>query len=72
MEGCETVSSVVVGEVVPGEVVAVGVCRDARVRAWCCSRLQCVLHHDALENTAEAGRRLTPGGELTTFPGFFQ
>lgn len=63
VEGCETVSSVVVGEVAAGEVVAVGVCRDARVRAWCCSRLQCVLHHDALENTAEAGSRLTPGAQ---------
>lgn len=63
VEGCETVSSMVVGEVAAGEVVAIGVCRDARVRAWCCSRLQCVLHHDALENTAEAGRRLTPGAQ---------
>lgn len=65
VEGCETVSSIVVGEVAAGEIVAIGVCRDAMVRIWCCSRLQCVLHHNALENTAEAGRRLTPGGELT-------
>lgn len=54
-------SSVVVLSV-GGEAMAMGVCRDTRVRAWSCRRLQCVLAHDTLENTAEAARKLTPGG----------
>ncbi|XP_042241779.1 nuclear pore complex protein Nup160-like, partial [Homarus americanus] len=62
MEGCETVTSLVIKELA-GDVVAVGVCRDGKVRAWSCSRLQCVLAHDTLENTAEAGRKLNPGAQ---------
>ncbi|KAK3858813.1 hypothetical protein Pcinc_035022 [Petrolisthes cinctipes] len=62
VEGCETVSSVVVLNV-GGEAMAMGVCRDTRVRAWSCHRLQCILAHDTLENTAEASRKLTPGAQ---------
>lgn len=62
IEGCETVTSLVVKELA-GDVVAVGVCRDGKVRAWSCSRLQCILAHDTLENTAEAGRKLNPGAQ---------
>nr|XP_045619650.1 nuclear pore complex protein Nup160-like isoform X1 [Procambarus clarkii] len=62
LEGCETVTSLVIKELA-GDVLAVGVCRDGKVRAWSCSRLQCVLAHDTLENTAEAGRKLNPGAQ---------
>lgn len=61
LEGCETVTSLVVQEIA-GDVVAIGICRDGKVRAWSCSKLQCILAHDTLENTAEAGRKLNPGG----------
>lgn len=54
-------TSLVVQEVA-GDVVAIGICRDGKVRAWSCSKLQCILAHDTLENTAEAGRKLNPGG----------
>ncbi|XP_069941097.1 nuclear pore complex protein Nup160-like isoform X2 [Cherax quadricarinatus] len=62
LEGCETVTSLVVKELA-GDVLAVGACRDGKVRAWSCTRLQCILAHDTLENTAEAGRKLNPGAQ---------
>ncbi|XP_063612781.1 nuclear pore complex protein Nup160-like, partial [Penaeus indicus] len=62
LEGCETVTSLVVQEIA-GDVVAIGICRDGKVRAWSCSKLQCILAHDTLENTAEAGRKLNPGAQ---------
>ncbi|XP_066987755.1 nuclear pore complex protein Nup160 [Macrobrachium rosenbergii] len=62
MEGAETVTSLVVHEL-GGDVIAMGVCRDGKMRAWSCSKLQCMLVHDILENTAEAGRKLNPGAQ---------
>ena len=66
MEGGETVTSVVLLEI-GGDILAVAICRDGRLRAWSCSRLDCILATDCLENTAEAGRKMTPGGKLIVF-----
>lgn len=63
MEGGETVSSLVL-ENFKGEVLAFGICFDGRLRAWSCTKLECVLSHNVLENTAEAGKRMSPGGKL--------
>ena len=57
MEGGETVTSLDLVEM-GGDVMALGVCRDARIRAWSCTRLECIMAHDSLENTAEAGKKL--------------
>ena len=66
MEGGETVTSVVLHEV-PGDIVALAICRDGRIRAWSCSRLECIFAEDCLENTAEAGRKMTPGGKYNFY-----
>ena len=62
IEGAETVTSLVAHEI-DGDVVAMGVCRDGKMRAWSCTKPQCILAHDILENTAEAGSKPNPGGE---------
>jgi hypothetical protein len=38
--------------------------RDGNLRMWSCSRAQCIMVADMLNNIADTGRNLTQGGKL--------
>ncbi|XP_076070000.1 nuclear pore complex protein Nup160 isoform X2 [Oratosquilla oratoria] len=62
IKGGETVSSLVLN-VVNGDTVAFGISLDGRLRAWSCSKLECIMAHNTLENTAEVGSKMQLGAQ---------
>ena len=63
VEGSETACSLVMKEF-KDDVLSFGICFDGRLRVWSYARMECILVLNTLENTAENGQKLTPGGRI--------